>query len=69
MQSPFCERAIESATRYGNALLKFISPNDVGLTGGHQYGFYLPKSVYEMFTPQPPQKGVVTKHEIKIEWQ
>jgi type II restriction enzyme len=69
MQSPFCGRAIENATRYGNALLKFISPNDVGLTGGHQYGFYLPKSVYEMFTPQPPQKGVVTKHEIKIEWQ
>ncbi len=69
MQSPFCERAIENANLYGNALLKFISPNDVGLTGGHQYGFYLPKSVYEMFTPQPPQKGVVTKHEIKIEWQ
>ena len=69
MQSPFCDRAIENANLYGNALLKFISPNDVGLTGGHQYGFYLPKSVYEMFTPQPPQKGVVTKHEIKIEWQ
>lgn len=69
MQSPFCEHAIENANLYGNALLKFISPNDVGLTGGHQYGFYLPKSVHEMFTPQPPQKGVVTKHEIKIEWQ
>jgi EcoRII C terminal/Restriction endonuclease EcoRII, N-terminal len=69
MQSPFCERAIENANLHGNALLKYISPNDVGLTGGHQYGFYLPKSVYEMFTPQPPQKGVVTKHEIKIEWQ
>lgn len=69
MQSPFCGLAIENATRYGNALLKFISPNDVGLTGGHQYGFYLPKSVYEMFTPQPPVKGVVTKHDIKIEWQ
>jgi EcoRII C terminal/Restriction endonuclease EcoRII, N-terminal len=69
MQSPFCELAIESALRYGNALLKFISPNDVGQTGGHQYGFYLPKSVYQMFTPQPPLKGAVTKHPIRIVWQ
>ncbi len=69
MQSPFCALAIESALKHGNALLKFISPNDVGLTGGHQSGFYLPKSVYRMFTPQPPIKGVVTKHPVKIEWQ
>jgi hypothetical protein len=69
MQSFFCERAIENAVLYGNALLKFISPNDVGLTGGHQYGFYLPKSVYQMFTPQPPEKGIVTKHHIHIVWQ
>lgn len=69
MQSPFCGLAIENATRYGNALLKFISANDVGLTGGHQYGFYLPKGVWQMFTPQPPVKDALTKHEIKIQWQ
>lgn len=69
MQSPFCGRAIENAIRYGNALLKFISPNDVGLTGGHQCGFYLPKSVYQMFTPHPPTKGENSKHPVTIEWQ
>jgi type II restriction enzyme len=69
MLSLFGERALEQALRYGNALLKFISPNDVGLTGGHQYGFYLPKSVYQMFTPQSPEKGVVTKYPILIQWQ
>lgn len=69
MQSLFGERALEQTLHYGNALLKFISPNDVGLTGGHQYGFYLPKSVYQMFTPQPPEKGAVTKFPIFIEWQ
>jgi hypothetical protein len=69
MLSPFCERAIESAIRYGNALLKFISPNDVGLTGGHQCGFYLPKTAYKMFTPHPPSKGENSKHQVKIEWQ
>lgn len=69
MQSPFCGLAIENATRYGNALLKFISRNDVNLTGGHQHGFYLPKKIWQMFTPQPPVKGAVTKHEIQIQWQ
>lgn len=69
MQSPFCERAIENAVTYGNALLKFISPNDVGITGGHQYGFYLPIRVHEMFTPHPPIIGENKKHLVTIEWQ
>ncbi|HZH30442.1 MAG TPA: type II restriction endonuclease [Pyrinomonadaceae bacterium] len=69
MQSPFCGLAIENAIRYSNALLKFISPNDVGLTGGHQCGFYLPKSVYQMFTPHPPTKGENSKHQVRIQWQ
>lgn len=69
MQSPFCGLAIENAVRYGNALLKFISPNDVGLTGGHQYGFYLPKTAYKMFTPNPPTRGVNSKHRVTIAWQ
>jgi len=69
MLSPFCERAIENAIHHGNALLKFISPNDVGLTGGHQCGFYLPKTAYQMFTPYPPKKGEISKHPVTIEWQ
>lgn len=69
MPSLFCERAIENANRYGNALLKFISPNDVGETGGHQCGFYLPKIAYQMFTPYPPIKGRNSKHQVKIQWQ
>src|SRR6266853_937609 len=71
MASPDCERAIEDATRFGSALLKFISPNDVGLTGGHQYGYYIPKSdeVWPIFTSQKPQKGVNDTHPIRITWQ
>ena len=66
-----CERAIEDAAKYGFAFLKFISPNDVGLTGGHQYGYYLPKDdrVRPVFTPQPPTKGENHTHPIKILWQ
>jgi hypothetical protein len=52
----------------GNAILKFISPNDVGLTGGHQCGFYLPKSVWQMFTPHKPEKGKNHETEVKVTW-
>jgi|ERR1051326_32011 type II restriction enzyme len=69
MPSVFCERAIEEATKYGNALLKFISPNDAGETRSHQFGFYLPINAYRMFTPHPPIKGTKKKHWVKIEWQ
>jgi type II restriction enzyme len=69
MTSPICERAIEDALHYGNALLKFISPNNAGLTGGHECGFYLPKGVWEMYTPHPPVKGRLDKHPVSILWQ
>jgi type II restriction enzyme len=69
MISPYCERAIEDALHYGNALLKFISPNNAGLTGSHECGFYLPISVWEMYTPHPPVKGRNDKHPVSILWQ
>jgi hypothetical protein len=53
MISPFGERATEDAVNTGKAILKFISPNDVGLTGGHQCGYYLPKKVWQIFSPHP----------------
>jgi hypothetical protein len=69
MISPYCERATEDALHYGNALLKFISPNDAGITGGHQCGFYMPHSLWEMYTPHPPVTGRVDKHPVSILWQ
>jgi EcoRII C terminal/Restriction endonuclease EcoRII, N-terminal len=69
LTSPYCERAIEDALKYGNALLKFISRNNVGLTGSHECGFYLPKIVHGLFTPHPPEKGSNSKHDLKVTWQ
>ncbi len=68
MASPACERAIEDAGKYGKALLKFISPNDVGRTGGHQCGYYLPKHVWQAFTPNPPEKGRNSDHPVTVLW-
>ncbi|HXM21184.1 MAG TPA: type II restriction endonuclease [Terriglobales bacterium] len=69
MVSPECERAIAEATRVGNAILKFISPNDVGLTGGHQCGYYLPKPVWKMFTSHAPAKNKNNETAVSVTWQ
>ena len=69
MISPHCQRAVDDALHYGNALLKFISPNDAGLTGSHQCGFYMPVPVWEMYTPDPPLAGRNDKHPVSILWQ
>jgi type II restriction enzyme len=71
MPSPNCDAAIAVATNTGNALLKFISANDVNATGAHQYGFYLPKQegVWQMFTGHPPVKDTLEKEFVSISWQ
>lgn len=69
MASPICEFAIEESLRAGNALLKFISPNDAGITGTHQCGFYLPKPIWEMYAPFGPEKGRNDEAEVEVHWQ
>jgi type II restriction enzyme len=62
------EAAIADALKVGRALCKFISRNDVGATGGHQCGFYLPKSAWKMFASKGPIKGTNHKSLVRIEW-
>lgn len=69
MATAIGERAIADAVRIGNAILKFISANDVGQTGGHQCGYYLPKAVWEMFTQHPPVRGRNNETEVEVQWQ
>lgn len=63
------DTAIQTALQYGAALLKFVSPNDCGLTKSHQRGFYLPKKAWEIFTTKPPKPGENYEEAIRIEWQ
>ncbi len=69
MSSPFGERAVAEALRYRNALIKVLSPNDVGATRSHQAGFLLPASAWQMYTPFPPESGRLDKHEASVTWQ
>src|SRR5579885_696832 len=63
------ENAVSDALRYGACIRKAIAPNDVGLTGAHQYGFYLPKSAWRMYSPQPPRKGFLHRPPVRVQWQ
>lgn len=69
MPSPICELAIVEALKVGNALLKFISPNDAGKTGTHQRGFYLPKPIWEMYAAFGPEKRRNDEAEVEVHWQ
>lgn len=68
MTSVECDFAIASALDAGKALLKFISPNDAGLTLSHQYGFLLPQSAYPLLTPHAPLRGRNDVHKVTIHW-
>jgi ketosteroid isomerase-like protein len=68
MATPAGERAIDAALSVGNAILKFISPNDAGATGSHQAGFYLPKGAWQMYAPFGPQKDRLDENEVHITW-
>jgi len=69
MKSIYVERAIHDALKQKKALLKIISSNDVGATGAHQSGYYLPKEVWYLFTPQKPEKGINHHHPVTVVWQ
>lgn len=71
MASAMCEAAVADANSHGKAVLKFISANDVGLTGGHQAGYYLPRvrGSWKLFTTMPPERGTNTEHPVKVLWQ
>jgi type II restriction enzyme len=69
MASAVAEQAILDALEHGWAILKFISANDVNFTGSHQWGFYLPKKAWRMYSPHPPEKGVNAETSPRIVWQ
>ena len=68
MLSAIGEQALLDSVRTGKALVKFISSNDVGTTGSHQYGFYLPIAAWRIYSPNLPENGVNNHHDVQVEW-
>lgn len=70
MPSDIADLALNDAIRHKNALLKFVSPNDAGLTGSHQCGFYLPKPAHRVLLPNfPPKDEENFTIQVKVLWQ
>ncbi len=61
--------AIESCSKSNVAFSKFITANDTGATGGHQAGFHISKSSWNLFFDTPGVKGANKDVFIKIKWQ
>lgn len=68
-QSVLADKAVQDALQYGRALLKFITANNVGLTGSHECGYYLPKHAWKLFADHGPRKGANSDKPVKINWQ
>lgn len=65
--------SLQDAVRIVNdsvgAYCHYITPNDVGVTGGHQCGFTFSKSFYPLFFDIPGTKGENKDVTIRINWQ
>lgn len=61
--------AIQLVHQSAFAYCHYITPNDVGATGGHQCGFTFAKPLYYMFFDEPGTKGSNKEKFIDIDWQ
>lgn len=61
--------AIQACSDSIIAFSKFITANDTGVTGGHQYGFHIHKNSWELFFETPGIKGNNKDVFITIKWQ
>lgn len=68
MPTEYSQQVMNDCARYSKALFKFISRNDVGLTGSHQCGYYLPKKPWKLFSPFAPTKGKNFTQDVNIGW-
>ena len=60
--------AIESATKCDTVFVKFLSPNDTGLTGGHQCGIYIPKPSVSLIFDKQFERGKNQERFADIIW-
>ena len=69
MIEEYLQEAIQLVHDSAFAYCHYITPNDVGKTGGHQCGFTFAKPCYKMFFDEPSEKGTNKEVFVKIDWQ
>lgn len=63
------DNAIASVQSASCAFCRYITGNDTGKTGSHQYGFYIPKEAARLLFEQPVQRGENKDKYVTIKWQ
>ncbi|WP_239616370.1 type II restriction endonuclease [Cohnella mopanensis] len=63
------EKAIQACLANPLAFCKFISSNDAGATGAHQFGFYIPLDSWEILFDSPGVRGEMKDKFVTIKWQ
>lgn len=61
--------AVEAVQQADVSLVKYITANDTGATGAHQYGFHIHKDSWSLFFDKPGVKGQNADKFITIKWQ
>lgn len=59
----------ESVQKGQGAFYRYITANDVGITGGHQAGFYVPKQGAGILFDELGEKGANKDKLVRITWQ
>jgi len=62
------EGLVNTCTKSEGFFFKFISANDVGATGAHQAGFYMPIDIWPLFFDKPGRKGENRDKYIRVHW-
>lgn len=63
------DNIIEACINHSVVFCKFLSENDVGKTGSHQCGIYIPKNSYKILFDTPGVKGENRDKYVSIKWQ
>lgn len=67
-ESPRLADIFQSLAGADHTFIKFLSANDLDLTGGHQSGIYLSKDSWPLFFEKPGAPGEKTDKNIVIHW-
>lgn len=66
--SDLVARALERADKCDTVFVKFLSPNDTGLTGGHQCGIYIQKQCVPLIFERQFERGLNQDRWADIVW-
>lgn len=68
-ENPVWMSAVETVQTSQASFFKFITANDSGETGGHQFGFHIPKTAAPVLFRREYHKGEFYEEDVQIEWQ